>query len=359
MTDFSPASYQRQLDAKLNHLEDLFRDHHLPAPEIFTSPPVHYRMRAEFRIWHQGPESFYAMTPEGGKVPEPIADFPQGSRAMAEVMPRLLAAINGNQELRRKLYATEFLTTQDGQVLATLIYHKPLAAAWETQARQVAETLGIGIIGRSKKQKLTLGDDFVIETLAVGGANYRYQQVETGFTQPNAAVNEKMLSWARAVSRDNGGDLLELYCGNGNFTVVLSENFRRVLATEVAKISVRSAQYNLALNGVANVAIARMSSEEFTQALNRERAFNRLKDIDLDSYDFSTIFVDPPRAGLDPATLALASRFEWILYISCNPTTLKDNLAVLTDTHRVEHFAVFDQFPYTRHLECGALLRRR
>ena len=66
--------------------------------------------------------------------------------------------------------------------------------------------------------------------------------------------------------------------------------------------------------------------------------------------------MDPPRAGLDPATVELARRFDKILYISCNPMTMKNNLESLASTHRVEKFAVFDQFPWTHHLECGALL---
>ena len=132
-----------------------------------------------------------------------------------------------------------------------------------------------------------------------------------------------------------------------------------VLATEISKISVRSAEYNLKANDIDNVTIVRMSSEEFTEALNGIRPFRRLKDIDLNNYHFSTIFVDPPRAGLDDATVALVKRFDNIIYISCNPTTLKANLTVISDTHNIESFAVFDQFPYTHHLESGVLLKKK
>ena len=102
-----------------------------------------------------------------------------------------------------------------------------------------------------------------------------------------------------------------------------------------------------------------MSAEEISAALAGTEIFQRLKDIDLPSYRFSTIFVDPPRSGLDPATLALASGFEHILYISCNPDTLRDNVAALHATHRITAAAVFDQFPYTHHLESGMLLQKR
>ncbi|RTY79505.1 hypothetical protein EKL28_18055, partial [Staphylococcus aureus] len=47
--------------------------------------------------------------------------------------------------------------------------------------------------------------------------------------------------------------------------------------------------------------------------------------IDISTYDFDTVFVDPPRAGIDDETLKLLQRFERIIYISCNPDTLHDN----------------------------------
>ncbi|MGD9660594.1 MAG: tRNA (uridine(54)-C5)-methyltransferase TrmA [Porticoccaceae bacterium] len=357
MHAIDPNLYQQQLAEKHQRILRLFGDITLPEIRIFESQPLNFRMRAEFRIWHQGEKSFYAMTPSGQRSPSPIDDFAIGSKAMVTIMPPLLDAINSNPALRKKLYGCEFLTTQTNEVLVTLIYHRPLDDLWLAEAQSLATTLKIDLIGRSKKQKLVIGKDFVTESLSVAGKTYQYQQVETGFTQPNAQVNEKMLAWAKQVTAQSNGDLLELYCGNGNFTVILSENYRRVLATEVSKLSVRSAEYNLSHNGIDNVAIVRMSSEELTQALNGVRPFTRLKNIDLESYEFSTIFVDPPRAGLDAETLALAKKFEQILYISCNPITLKENINALKDNYEIHEFAIFDQFPYTHHIECGALLK--
>ena len=78
-----------------------------------------------------------------------------------------------------------------------------------------------------------------------------------------------------------------------------------------------------------------------------------------DRYD--ALLVDPPRAGLDQTTLSLVQKFDQVLYISCNPATLRENLRAsgLEDTHAVRKFALFDHFPYTPHLECGVWLARR
>lgn len=362
MPSVDPARYHQQLDGKIAGLKHIFGALALPEIEVFASAPMHFRMRAEFRIWHEGERSFYAMTPSGERKPAPIDSFDIGAKPMVDIMAPLLAAIEGDDTLRRKLYAAEFLTTRDGQVLVTLIYHKPLDEHWHAAATGLARALGIQLIGRSRKQKRVIDRDYVVESFIVNGRTLRYQQVETGFTQPNAGVNEHMLNWAAEVSRDArsaASDLLELYCGNGNFTLALAANFRRVLATEVSKISVNSANYNINLNNISNTQVVRMSSEEFTDALNGVRPFNRLRDIDLSSYNFSTLFVDPPRAGLDDETLKLAQEFDRILYISCNPLTLKENIEFLAGSHRIERFAAFDQFPYTHHLECGAWLVRR
>lgn len=359
LQQINPDNYQQQLDEKLSDLNSDFAELSLPNIDVHPSEPLNFRMRAEFRIWHEDNQAHYAMNKPGENRPYIIKDFPIGSTQINQLMPGLLTEINQSEVLSRRLFTAEFLTTQSGEALITLIYHKVLNDEWQDAALQLQGRLGVAIIGRSRKQKMVLDRDFVIEKLQVSGKEYQYQQVETGFTQPNAGVNQKMLSWALDQSTKCSGDLLELYCGNGNFTCVLAQNFDKVLATEISKLSVRSAEYNLAANNVDNVTIVRMSSEEFTAALNGLRPFRRLKDIDLSTYKFTTIFVDPPRAGLDDETVALVKRFDNIIYISCNPSTLKANLESIVETHTIEHFAVFDQFPYTHHLESGVLLKKK
>merc|ERR1712159_122980 len=72
----------------------------------------------------------------------------------------------------------------------------------------------------------------------------------------------------------------------------------------------------------------------------------------------STILVDPPRDGLDDFTRMLVARFNRIVYISCCPETLARDVSACSRTHTVAHLAVFDQFPYTHHLEMGIVLQR-
>ena len=55
----------------------------------------------------------------------------------------------------------------------------------------------------------------------------------------------------------------------------------------------------------------------------------------------------------------MARTFETVVYVSCNPETLADDIEQLSHTHDVTHAAVFDQFPYPRHCEAGVLLKKR
>lgn len=360
LSRIDPAQYSTLLAAKAAQYKQNFAAYALPEPHVFASAPLGYRMRAEFRIWHDGERLDYAMyDPANPKVPVCIDDFPVAAEPIRSAMPRLRERLAGDLALRRRLFQIDFLATLSGELMITLLYHRPLDAEWEAAARQLAADLQVQLIGRSRGKKIVIGRDWLLEDFELNGRRLRYQQIEGSFSQPNGGVNKQMLAWACEQAAGLGGDLLELYCGNGNFTAALAPLFGRVLATEVSKASVRAAEYNFTANDIDNVTLVRMSSDEVSAALAGVRAFERLKDVALADYRFSTIFVDPPRSGLDPETVALARSFDNILYISCNPQTLLDNVAALHDTHAIAAAAAFDQFPYTDHLECGLLLKRR
>ncbi|MGD9426373.1 tRNA (uridine(54)-C5)-methyltransferase TrmA [Pantoea sp. NSTU24] len=356
--------YDAQLAEKVSRLETMMTPFAAPDVEVFRSPVSHYRMRAEFRLWHDGDDIYHIIFDQQTRERIRVDQFPAASQLINQLMPKMIAAIRDNRILRHKLFQIDYLSTLSNQIVISLLYHRKLDDEWQQAAAALrdqlrTEGLDVQLIGRATKTKICLDRDYVDECLPVAGREIIYRQVENSFTQPNAAMNIQMLEWALDVTRDSQGDLLELYCGNGNFSLALARNFRRVLATEIAKPSVASAQYNIAVNQIDNVQIIRMAAEEFTQAMNGVRSFNRLEGVDLSSYDCETIFVDPPRSGLDEETVKMVQAYPRILYISCNPQTLSDNLQTLAETHDVARLALFDQFPYTHHMECGVLLTRK
>jgi tRNA (uracil-5-)-methyltransferase len=283
----------------------------LPAPEVFASAPIHFRNRAEFRVWHEGKRHYLSMFRDQKAVEVTKFDF--GSRVMNVLMPLINQAINDSQKLGTRLGYVYFLTTLRGDVMITFIYTAQLDDQWTAEATELhqvlknaavaadrssapsgqQEEITVQIIGRAKKQRLLIPEGatgIVTEKFDVGGRSLLYKQQEESFTQPNAGMCNNMLSWAHAATAsfsETESDLLELYCGCGNFCIALARNFRKVLATEISAPSVVLAKLNIEMNGVGGlVKVARLSSEEYAEAHGRVRTFERLKreDIDLDNY---------------------------------------------------------------------------
>ena len=353
--------YGDQLIMKEKRVTQLLSPFYQKPLEVFDSPQLYYRARAEFRIWHEGDKCHYAMgnLTKNGAIN--IEECPKVILPIENRMWKLLEIINSSPAvLKHKLFSVEFLATTTDECLITMLYHRKLDESWSKEAQKLEDILACKIMGRSRKQKVILSDEFVIEKLKIDTKTVIYKQYESGFTQPNPVVNIKMIEWAIKQAKKVGyGDFLESYCGLGNFTLPLSHYFDKVLATEISKRSIHAALENCKLNEVDNITFARLASEEMTEALGGVRAFSRLREIDLKSYHFSTVLVDPPRAGLDEGTIALISNIEHIIYISCNPETLVRDLVTLTKTHIVTDAAMYDQFPHTAHVESGVFLVKK
>lgn len=355
-------TYEEQLNYKIQREKERFSNFTTMEFDIIKSSESNFRNRAEFRIWWEkdtdGNEILsYAMNDFKKNILK-IDSCEMVSPHIKELMPKLITKLESDLELSYKLFAVEFLGSSTNDMLITLIYHKKLEESWITKAKEIESALNIKIIGRSRKQKIVLTNDYINETLNIANQDFFFAYEENGFTQPNTKVNIQMIQWVLNNTQASSKDLCELYCGGGNFTIPLSTKFRKVLATEISKTSIKSALRNCKLNNIDTISFIRMSAEEFVQGLNKVRAFNRLKDINLDDYEFDTIFMDPPRSGLDDTTRALAKDFSNIIYISCNPETLHRDLEELTKTHEIVRFALFDQFAFTNHIESGVILKK-
>lgn len=352
-----PEAYPQLLAAKEERLKNLLSLDVSSALSIYPSDTENFRQRAEFRIWHNGDDIYHTMFNPGERKPVRVDTFPIACKPIANFMPILLEKIKFNHQLRYRLYQVDYLAATTGELLVSLIYKRKLDDEWLKAAallqEELADSLQVKFIGRSRKQKIVVTTDFVTETFQVGSKPIHYQQIEGSFTQPNAGVNQYMLNWASEVASQLTGDLLELYCGNGNFSLALADYFPTVVATELSRTSIKSAQYNIALNQIQNVKVLQMAAEDVSAALT---SGTYLKELDLSKLQLNTVLVDPPRAGLDEATLTFVSTFKNIIYISCNPETLAMNLEMLKKTHQLKRVALFDQFPYTEHIETGVWL---
>jgi tRNA (uracil-5-)-methyltransferase len=352
------SGYEGQLAQKVALHTEMFQEYYNVELSVYKSQESHYRARSEFKIWHIEDDIHYAMNHKDSKGVVLIQECPQVNTHIFALMPKLLEAIKEHR-LGFKLFGADFLSSSDGEIVVSLLYHRKLDEAWQDEAQKIATKLGISLIGRSRKQKVIVGQDFITEKLNINNKEYRFEYIENSFTQPNPRVNEKMIEWTMKNLAHHQGDLLELYCGAGNFTIPFASLFDKVLATEISKSSINAAKKNMQLNNVVNIEFVRMSVEDFVGALDGAREFRRMKDVDINDYKIDTIFVDPPRSGMDEDSCHFSARHDTIVYISCNPVTLKRDLEILSKTHEVVDMALFDQFPYTHHVEMGVKLQKR
>jgi len=292
------------------------------------------------------------MVEDDKKIFMDASDIPHQS--IQQIMPKLLTAINNSEFLKNKLFQINFRTSGH-KALATLIYHKPLDGDWESEALVIQNSINnLSIVGRSKKQKVLVGDEDLEITCNFGDSSFKILQNDLVFFQPNYYLYPLMVSFITKQLKDQC-DLLELYCGCGGFTLPLASKFNKVFATENNRHSIRLLKESIALNKLSNIEIARLSDDETASALANERPFRRLENIDMQSYEFSHILVDPPRAGLSDQTISLSKQFKKMIYISCNPETFLRDIVKLD--RKIESIGIFDQFANTKHLELIAFLK--
>ena len=317
-------------------------------PEIYLSPATGYRARAEFGF----SKNYFTMVSHKHKIYMDQSSIPHPS--IQQLMPNLLSKINKSEIIKKKLFQVNFRTSGT-KVLATLIYHKPLEEEWIQAAKAVQDSLAnISIIGRSKKQKVIIGEEDLELLCNYANSSFKILQNDSVFFQPNFYLYSLMISFITKQLEDPR-DLLELYCGCGGFTLPLASKFNKVFATENNRHSIRLLKESIKLNNLSNIQTARLSDDETASALANERPFRRLENIDMQSYEFSHILVDPPRAGLSTETIKLSKHFKNMIYISCNPETfLRDMVKV---NRKIESIGIFDQFANTQHLEVVALLK--
>ena len=357
-----PELYQQQFISKkqrfLQAIKPLASNAVIAQGAFFQSPSEHFRNRIEFGLRWFDKQLHYVMFEATHKQPVAIASSNQVLPSIRQAMPILLAEMQQQPLLYQHCFQVNFRANIQGQLLISLIYRKPPIDAWHAVATTLYQQYGWNLIARFRKHKWLVGQDYLDYTLNLDSRYITLRQNDNTFSQPNPYINEQMLKTAIAFADSQSSDLLELYCGNAGFSIALSNQFQKILATEVVKSSLQLARYNCHTNRVKNIHLARLSAEETCQALSRHRPFQRLAHIDLDSLRLQSILVDPPRAGLATSNFPWLQSFQTILYFSCNLASLIRDLNTLTQTHHITKIALFDQFPYTHHLECAVLLNK-
>ncbi|MBL4762463.1 MAG: 23S rRNA (uracil(1939)-C(5))-methyltransferase RlmD [Gammaproteobacteria bacterium] len=169
------------------------------------------------------------------------------------------------------------------------------------------------------------------------------------FTQVNATINQQMIKQViELLDLKNDDDLLELFCGLGNFTLPMAKHCQSVKAIEADEGMVKRARENAITNKINNVdyAVADL--------------YSGLEDFKFLKATYSKLFLDPPRSGAFDVVSKLPKLSKnRIVYVSCHPATLARDAAVLIEQGYVlEKAGVMDMFPHTAHVESVALFSK-
>lgn len=169
-----------------------------------------------------------------------------------------------------------------------------------------------------------------------------------GFSQvnyrQNAAIIDMVREWAGLTGRER---VLDIYCGNGNFSIPLAPYASQVVGVEDYEPSIEVARLNCAANGIENV---RFKCDDAVSAIGVLAAAGER---------FDLVLLDPPRSGAAGVVKEIPSlRPESIIYVSCDPSTLARDIGILKKfNYDVIKSRPVDMFPQTYHTESVTLLK--
>lgn len=170
------------------------------------------------------------------------------------------------------------------------------------------------------------------------------------FVQVNVEINRKMINCAlQTLDLNENDNVLDLFCGLGNFTLPMAKVAGHVTGVEGSDDLIKRAKENADKNGISNASF-------YTANLMEEVA-----DEPWTKQKYNKVLIDPPRLGAKEILHYLPKwGAEQVLYISCNPSTLARDAAILVNElgYTMKRAGVMDMFPHTSHVESIALFEK-
>ena len=318
-----------------------------------SAEPYGYRNRAQWAVRSGMPRALGYFLPESSII-VPIDDCPVLS-------PRLASTFAQLQEMARSGRLPEgiqeieaFADSLDEKIALNVAFEKFPKPATELAStfRDVLPQIESLLLLDKKKNRFELtGPGYL--THEAGGCKYRVSHLS--FFQVNRFLIEDLL---KTVTADAHGALaLDLYSGVGFFALPLAKTFQNVVSVDANLAATRDLYANAEVAGVTIVS-HNEHAEEFLKKTEEKPDF---------------VVLDPPRAGLgaEPAEKLAELGAKEMVYLSCDPSTLARDLAVLTGSPRkrkentrpniryeITEMHLFDLFPQTFHIETLVRLQR-
>ncbi len=340
-------AYHDQLEAKRNALAELLGVEDI---SVFSGRDYHYRSRVDMPF-HPGGLGFRRR----GRW-DVIEDIEQCAIAEEEVN-RLIAAVRAAFpspdafNVRRRTGTLRYAVIRTTRVETSVTFIVNADSARIEGARQLvaafadsgaADNVLIGFVPSNTDRSITEEYEVVRGSARLEEEllDLRFEYHSQGFFQANRRLAEDMLRYSceRLAEHGNGsGELVDLYGGVGLFGIVNAAAVGRVTVVEQHPRSIESAERNLARHLTGEHRACRRTAEQLL-SLALERPLY--------------LITDPPRAGMHPRVLRTLDYLQpdVMLYVSCNPERLADELAHLQG-YRPASVALFDLFPQTPHFE--------
>lgn len=176
--------------------------------------------------------------------------------------------------------------------------------------------------------------------------NVTLQFHPSDFTQVNPAINRKMVNQAiKWLNPQAGEQILDLFCGLGNFTIPLAKYCDHIAGVELSKQMVERGYENAKLNNIQNINFYAFNlKDDFANCCWTKK--------------YTKLLLDPPRSGA-AEIIAKIKKFspKKILYVSCNPATFARDAGELVNKHgyKLAKLGIMDMFPHTAHVEIMGL----
>ena len=172
----------------------------------------------------------------------------------------------------------------------------------------------------------------------------------SSFYQVNAYQTQVLYEEAIRLAELNENEILiDAYCGTGTIGLAASRSVKRVIGVEINESAVKDALINRRINGIQNAEFITGDAGKYMETLSHQKAH------------IDAVFMDPPRSGSDKRFLYSLMKLspDKVVYISCNPDTLRRDLLHLQKAYTVERIQPVDMFPFTEHIECIVKLLRK
>ena len=196
------------------------------------------------------------------------------------------------------------------------------------------------------KERTLFGPAFIKDSIL----GVDFQISSKSFFQVNPEQVEKLyrkaIDFADLSKEEN---IFDAYCGIGTISLCASKYVKKVTGVEIVKEAIVDAKKNAKLNKIENAEFLLGDAGEVFEKLIS------------DGQKYSTVFVDPPRKGLDQKFVDTLLRLEpqKVVYVSCDPETLARDVKLLSEKYNIEAVQPVDMFPMTFHVETVVGLYRK